>query len=142
MAGDDPLGVLDPQNQLKPLLKSAAVEYQDLEDYALGDYKGKLAILGPFQSKAQMHEGLPDRIKALAEKGVAVVWIQPPPENRAGLKPSYYTVPQDKGAVVVVQASLVARLAETPEAQLKLIALARLALRPAPPQLPGLTQSQ
>ena len=56
LAGDDPLGVLDPQNQLKPLLKAAAVEFQDLEDTGLENYHGKLAIIGPFQSRGQMRK--------------------------------------------------------------------------------------
>jgi len=136
LAGDDPLGVLDPQNQLKPLLKAAAVEFQDLEDTGLENYHGKLAIIGPFQSRGQMREDLPSSLKALARKGVAVVWLQPPPEKRQELKPTFYTALEGKGAVVVVQAGLVADLAEKPAAQLNLIQLARLALHPEPPQLP------
>jgi hypothetical protein len=139
LAGEDPLGVLDPQNQLKPLLKAATVECQDLEDTTLEDYHGKLAIVGPFQSRAQMREGLPNRIKALAQKGVAVVWIQPPPEKRQALKPSFYTVPEGKGAVVVVQSNLAAGLAERPQAQLDLIYFCKLALAPEPLGLPNPT---
>jgi hypothetical protein len=142
LAGEEPLGVLDPQNQLKPLLKPLAVEVQDLEDTGLENYHGKLAIIGPFQSREQMREGLPGRIKALAGKGVAVVWIQPPPEKREGLKPSFYTVPEGKGAVVIVQANLVGNLPENPQSQLNLIQFARLALHPEPLRLPHLTPSQ
>jgi hypothetical protein len=141
MLGDEPLGVLDPQNQLKPLLKAVAVECQDLEDTGLEDYRGKLAIIGPFQSRVQMQEGLANRVKTLAEKGVGVVWIQPPPQKRPELKPSFYTVPEGKGAVVVVQAGLVADLVENPQSRLNLIELARLALRPQPLQLPQPTPS-
>ena len=141
LAGEQPLGVLDPANQLKPLLKAAAVECQDLEDTGLEDYHGKLAIIGPFKTRAQMQEGLANRVKTLAGKGGGVVWIQPPPEKREGFKPSFYTVREAKGAVVVVQAGLVANLAEHPQAQLNLIALARLALHPEPLQLPQPTPS-
>jgi hypothetical protein len=133
------LGVLDPQNQLKPLLKAAGVEFQDLEDTSMEDYRGKLAFIGLFQSKAQMRESLPHRIKGLAEKGVGVVWMQPPPEKQQELKPSFYTVPEGKGAIVIVQASLLANLAENPQAQLNLIQFARLALHPEPPRLPNLS---
>jgi hypothetical protein len=143
LLGEKPLGVFDPLNHLKPLFKATAVEYENLEDTGLEDYHGKLAIFGPFQSRAQMRESLANRsVKALARKGVAVVWIQPPPEKRPELKPSFYTVPESKGAVVVVQAGLVAGLAESPQAQLNLIQFARLALHPEPPQLPDLTPSQ
>ena len=139
LAGEEPLGVFDPQNKLKPLLKAAAVECQHLEDTGLEDYHGKLAIIGPFQSKAQMPEEVGDKIKKMAAKGVAVVWMQPPPEKRQELKPSFYTVPEGKGSVVVVQADLVASLPEDPQAQLSLIHFARLALHPEPLRLPYLS---
>ena len=142
MLGEEPLGVFDPLNQLKPLLKAAAVECQELEDTGLADYHGKLALIGPFSTPAQMRESLANRsVKALAQKGVAVVWIQPPPEKRAALKPSFYTVPEGPGLVVIVQAGLVANLAVSPQAQLNLIQLARLAFHPEPAQLPNLTPS-
>ncbi|MGN6555171.1 MAG: hypothetical protein ACTHLW_15805 [Verrucomicrobiota bacterium] len=145
LGGEYPLGVLDPQGELKPLLKAAAVEYVDLGDTALENYPGKLAIIGPFQSSAQMQEGLPHRLKVLAHKGVAVVWLlprlQPPPQKPYALTPSFYTVTEGKGAVVVAQANLVASLAESPEAQLNLLALARRALHPLPYPLPQLPSS-
>ena len=143
LAGEDPLGVLDPLNQLKPLLKAAAVECQDLEDTGLENYHGKLAIIGPFQCRAQMREepaephqgpgterGRRGLDSAAAEKSA-----------RNSSLPSTL-VPEGKGAVVVVQADQVANLAENPQAQLNLIQLARLALHPEPPQLPHLTPSQ
>jgi hypothetical protein len=143
LAGKDPLGVLDPSNELKPLLKALPVECQDLEDTGLENYRGRLAILRPFESRTQMREGLPSRVKALAQKGVAVVWIQPPPEEkRRGLKPSFYALLEGKAAVVVAQADLVANLAESPQSQLNLIQLARFALDHEPPRLSGLTLSQ
>jgi hypothetical protein len=143
LLGEEPVGAFDPQNQLKPLLKAAAVECQDLEDSGLENYRGKLAIIGPFQSSHQMRESLANRsVRALALKGTAVVWIQPPPKKREEPKPSYYTVPAGTNAVVVVQAMLLANLAESPQAQLNLLRFARLALRPEPLQLPNLTPAQ
>ncbi len=141
LAGQEPLGVLDPANQLKPLLQAAGVGCQDLEETGLENYHGRLAILGPFPSRALLAAGLTHCVKMLAGRGVAVVWIQPPPEQRETLKPSFYTVPEGKAAVVVVQADLTARLADSPQAQLNLIQFARLALQPEPPRLPALTSS-
>jgi hypothetical protein len=138
LVGEEPLGVFDPHNQLKSLLKAAAVEFQDLEDTGLENYHRKLAIIGPFQSKAQMPVEAGDKIKKMATSGVAVVWMQPPPEKRQELKPSFYTVPEGKGSVVVVQADLIANLPENPQAQLSLIHFARLAVHPEPPRLPYL----
>jgi hypothetical protein len=139
LAGEGPLGVFDPLNQLKPLLKAVTAEFQDLEDTGLEDYRGKLAIIGPFQSKAQVPAGLGDKIKQMAGRGVAVVWIQPPPKKRQELKPSYYTVPEGKGAVVVVSSRLTADLADDPQAQLDLIEFCKLALAPEPLRLPNPT---
>jgi hypothetical protein len=141
LAGDEAIGVFDPQNRLKPLLKATAVVYQDLEDTGLKAYSGKLVIVGPFQSRAQIQEGLSSHAKALALKGAGVVWIQPPPEKHQCLRPSFYSVLEGKGAVVVAQAGLVANLTDNPEAHLNLIQLARLALHPEPPRLPHQTPS-
>jgi hypothetical protein len=128
LAGEDPLGILDPQNHLKPLLKTAAIEFTDFEDANVENYSGKLVIAGPFQNKAQMREGLASRLQTLAKKGVGVVWLQPPPEPRDPLRPSFYTLIDGKGAMVIVQAYVVAGLADNPQSQLNLVQLARLAL--------------
>ncbi len=117
LAGEEPLAVLDPQDLLKSLLKAAAVEFLDFEDANIENYPGKLVIVGPFQNKTQMREGLASQLRA---------------------RPSFYAVPEGKGTVVVVQASLTASLSERPEAQLNLIQFARLALQPETPRLPDL----
>ena len=106
---------------------------------ALEDFSGKLAIIGPFQSTAQLREGLAQAIQHIARKGTAVVWIQPPPNPDDGITPSFYVVPEGKGAVVVVQPNLLADFAENPQSQLNLICFCKLALHPAPPALPNLS---
>jgi len=136
LAGEEPLGVFDPQNQLKPLLKAVGADLEDLEDTGLGGYHGKLTIIGPFQSRGQASEGARERIKKMAERGVAVVWIQPPPKDREKLRPSFYAVAAKQTAVVVVQPELVADLPENPQAQLNLIYFCRRALNPQPLILP------
>lgn len=141
LTGDEPLGVFDPENRLKALLKPLGVEFLDLEETSVAGFRGKLALIGPFGSKAQMREALPVQIKTLATKGTGVVWMLPRPEPREELKPSFYTVLEGKGAVVVVQPGLVANLPESPQAQLNLLHFARLALHPEPPRLPYLSLS-
>lgn len=133
------LGALDPQNQLKPVLKQNGVEFLDLGEMTLEDFSGKLAIIGPFQSKDQMRAGLAQAIRQIARKGVAVVWIQPPTDPKAEIKPSSYIVPEGKGAVVVVQPELLASFSENPQSQLNLIHFCKLALHPVPPSLPNLS---
>jgi hypothetical protein len=136
LAGDEPLGVFDPADALKPLLRLQAVPFQDLFEDGPDKFRGKLAVFGPFETKAQMRTSLRDDIRALAKRGIAVVWLQPPPEKHAPIKPSFYFVSEGGGIVVVAAHSLVAQLATRPEAQLNLLGLAEEALHPTPMNLP------
>jgi len=139
LAGDEALGVFDPQNQLKPLLKSLKIDLVNLEDSNLENFSGKLAVIGPFPSKAQMRDGLANQIKTLAKTGVAIVWIQPPRVLDEKLRPSFYSVSEVTNAVVVVQPDLVSDLADNPQSQLNLIYFCKLALNPQTPALPNLS---
>ena len=143
LAGEEPPGVFDPQNQLKPLLKAAAVEFSDLEDAGVEDYRGKLVIAGPFQSQKQIRSGLAAQLQTVAKKGSGVVWLLPPPEREERhpdkLRPSFYSVLETTRAVVVVQPDLVADLPDSPRSQLNLIYFCKLALNPRPPALPDLS---
>ncbi|MDB6021657.1 MAG: hypothetical protein JWQ04_1514 [Pedosphaera sp.] len=125
-----PVGVFDPQNQLKPLLKAAALEFEDLEFTGLKRFSGKLAILGPFPAKTSEPQALARNIAELANSGVAVVWIKPPPAIGPELEPAVYSVRLGHGAVSVVQAHVVTNLADSPLAQLNLIRSAELAVKP------------
>jgi len=73
------VGVFDPLDELKPLLKSAGVDYADLEESGWTNYTGPLIIVGPFAGGTKASASLEEKIKAAAKGGVAVVWIQPPP---------------------------------------------------------------
>jgi hypothetical protein len=139
LLGEENLGVLDPNDELKPLLKQNGVKFLDLGEAVLEDFRGKLAIIGPFSTKAQMRSGLAQTIQKIARNGVAVVWIQPPPRPKDQIKPSFYIVPEGKGLVVVIQADLVASLAGSPQSQLNLIYFYKFALNPQSLALPDLT---
>ena len=136
LAAQEALGVFDPGDQLKPLLRRATVAFTDLEDAGVATFRGKLAILGPFSKKMDVPPDLARRVEEMAGKGVAAVWLQPPPGPRDKLQPSFYTMPWGTNAVVVAQASLVTKLAESPRSQWNLLELCRAALRPQPPRLP------
>lgn len=136
MLGEATLGVLDPNDELKSLLKQNKVEFVDLGESALENFRGRLAILGPFRTKAQLPENIAPRVKAAATNGVAVLWLQPPPGPRDKLQPSYFTVMTGTNAVVVAQSSLVADLPNHPQSQLRLVQLCRQALHPEPAALP------
>jgi hypothetical protein len=136
LAGEDPPGVFDPNNQLKPLLQGLKLSFLDLETFGLDHFFGKLAIFGPFDSRTQMRDGLANQIVALAKANTAIVWIQPPPERRQKRRPSFYCVPEKRVAIVIVQPELAANLAEDPQSQLNLLHFCRLALNPETPGLP------
>jgi hypothetical protein len=128
----DELGLLDPNNLLKPSFEQDHLEFVDLEKTALEDFSGKLAIIGPFKSQAQMREGLLKAIQRIAMKDTAVVWIQPPPNRGDEIKPSFYLVPEAKGVVVIVQPEMIADFSQNPASQLNLVHFCKLALKPVP----------
>lgn len=134
------LGVFDPANELKPLLKNSEVEFVDLGNTALEDFRGKLAVIESFEFDAPKNRSLALKIKTLAANGIAVVWIQslqtslrPEDENP---RPSFYSVPVGKSVVVIVQPGMVANLANAPRSQLNLIYFCKLALNPRPLAFP------
>jgi len=132
-------GVFDPGDRLKPLLKAQGIKFADMAETGLDDFSGQLAVIGPFQSRAQVPDGLVEQVQTLAKKNVAVVWIQPPQEKPDKLLPSFYCVQKNQTDVVVVQPDLVSDLLDNPQAQLNLIYFCQLALNPQPPVLPGLS---
>jgi len=142
-------GVLDPGNQLKPLLKAQGISFVDLDEMGLDGFSGQLAVIGPFKSKAQIPDDLTHEVKELAKRNVAVVWIQPPQPSlppsldweRHVIQPSYYCVQKNQTPVVVVQPDLVSDLTENPQSQIALIYFCHLALKPQPAVLPDLSQN-
>jgi hypothetical protein len=137
----DDLGMLDPGNELKPVLRQNGVKFLDLGETALEDFHGKLAVIGPFHSPSQMREGLARSIRKISASGVAVVWLQPPPDPQVEITPSFYVVPVGKGAIVIVQPELVVDFSENPGSQLNLVHCCRLALHPEPFSISQLAQS-
>ena len=145
LTAETPIGLLDPENTLKPLLKSAGVEYADLEETALDSPPGKLAIAGPFSDWTRMPPDLGRRLEALAKRGIGVVWLLPPPallrpgeRPREPASPTFYALPHNRAALVIAQASMTTNIAENPLAQLNLIQLSKQALNPEPPKRPFL----
>ncbi|HTV39603.1 MAG TPA: hypothetical protein VMF08_03435 [Candidatus Sulfotelmatobacter sp.] len=143
-------GVFDPGNQLKPLLKRQGISFADLGEMKLDDFRGRLAIIGPFQSQEEVPKGLANRIKTIARKNVAVVWIQPPqavslasPLNweRKRIEPTYYWVRKRQTAIVIVRPDMASDLPKNPQSQVTLIYLCRFALDPEQMALPILPQA-
>lgn len=141
IAGSEPIGLFDPGNQLKPLLQLHEIEFDDLAEAGTDKFHNKLAIFGPFEARSQMRGSLKDDIRTLAKRGVAVVWLQPPPDKHAPLNPSFFVVREGAGVVVVAAHDLVGQLVERPEAQLNLLRVTEAALHPKPLDLPETERS-
>jgi hypothetical protein len=135
---EDNLGVLDPHNQLKPALKHSAIHFVDLEQTEMDSFHGKLAMVGSCGPDDPEWRGLAERIARLAKNGTPVVWIQLPPPKRDKIWPSYFMVPENTNAVVMVQPEMVADLPDHPQSQLNLIYFCKLAMQPEPCRLPDL----
>ena len=136
LLGEESLGILDPNNELKPLLKRNHVDFLDLGATALEEFQGRLAIVGPFSSRTQIHGALTQAIRKIARNGVGVVWIQPSARPDDSIMPSFYVVPEGKGSVVVVREDMLANPAVSPKSQLNLVHFCKLALNTAPFSLP------
>jgi len=133
------IGIFDPKNELKPLLKSLPVEFEDLEKTGPTNFSGKLAVIGPFENRAPMPGDWAKQVKALAKRNVAVVWIQAAPGRNANLVPSFYSVMENTNSIIVVQPDQVSDLSENPQAQRNLIYFCQLALNPQAPGSLNLT---
>ena len=146
LAGEKPPGIFDPHEQLTPLLRALKVEFDDLtEGERLETWRGRLAILGPFDAKQPPPREMQKRATALAARGVSVVLLAPQHERadsavRApnALRSAVVIRPVGTGRVVTAASELVAGLATQPLAQEKLIELARLTVAPSLP----LTESE
>jgi hypothetical protein len=137
LIGEYPLGVFDPQNRLKPLLEHSSVSFVDLADAGFECFTGKLAIIDSSDPFTGVDVNMRNKILLLVKRNAAVIWIQPPGRQKEIITPSFYTVQEHGGAIVILQASMVSDLARNPKSQLNLIALSRLALNPKPLLLPN-----
>jgi len=118
LAGEKPLGVFDPENKLKPVLKQAGVKCADFE---IETEDCRLAIVWAAR--------LPESVSTRVKKGLGAVWIRPMKS------PVAYAVRQAAGILVTVPPSTLAALTDSPQSQVNLLRFAELAL-----QLPDVNQ--
>lgn len=131
LAGKLPIGIYDPSNHLKPALRGTHLQMTDISESPMMDFPGELAIVD-----AGTNMELARRVHALAKNGKAIVWIQEQNPNPDKLPCSFFTLMENRGAVIAARPDLVPDLAGDPQSQLHLIQLCRLALHPAPPAWP------
>lgn len=112
LAGDNRVGVFDPDSKLKPILKRAGVKFADFE---IDTEDCRFALVWANR--------LPETIAAHVKKGMGVVWIRP---TKA---PAAYADRREAGIVVVVPPATLTGLAESPLPQMNLLWFAELAVQ-------------
>ncbi|MBI4023450.1 MAG: hypothetical protein HY360_00620 [Verrucomicrobia bacterium] len=137
LAGDKPLGLRDSSDQLKPLLKQAKVEFEDLEkEGGLDAFHGRLAI-AIFTSKEQAHSETREHFFLRVKQDLALVWIQPIERKASAPVIPAHVTRLGAGAVVIAEPSAIANLKDSALSQLNLLGFAELALNPDSPLLPN-----
>jgi hypothetical protein len=77
LAGDVPLGLLEPENIFKPLFRTNGINFSDLEKTDLEHFNGSLAIFGSLHGTIGLPYVFTSKIPDMAKRGVGIVWIQP-----------------------------------------------------------------
>jgi len=129
LAGNPPPGVLDPQEQLKPLLRRAGVEFEDLDLEGLERYRGRLAIVCSARAVEDDSPALGRRLKHCREIGVNLLWFRDADPASSQPAPVCMVRP-GAGTLVVAPRQALSDLAESATRQRTLISLARLAVKP------------
>jgi hypothetical protein len=133
LAGETPVGVVDPQGQFKAALGSMTVtDLKEAEDITSTD--ARLILVAPMPADVRP-AGLTAALKRKATSGGAIVWIQPPAPRQT--LPDVYVLDEGEGHIVIAAASVVERLADSPRAQLNLVRLAELATGKKKLELPA-----
>jgi hypothetical protein len=128
LCGKNPVGLFDPENQLKSTLAKLGVEFQDLEDDArFESFHGSLLIAGPFLSLEKIPESLRARISAKAKESCAVVWLLPPSLHEPFAS---VIVIRTNGSEVALRDASFRHLAQSASAQVTLLRSAQFALNP------------
>jgi len=83
--------LFDSAEPAQALVKSREGGFHGFGGCGDGRFSRQLAIVGPVRvRRSNAAKAWLEQIQKLARKGVAVVWIQPPPEPRDPIKPSFY----------------------------------------------------
>jgi hypothetical protein len=126
LAGDAPVGLVDPEGQFKPVLAGLRVEeLKEAEDISATE--ARLILIAPM-NLTNRPAGLHATVKKKARGGVAFVWVQAPTHRRPEPLPSTYLLEEGSGRVIVTSSTTVSSLAESPRAQLNLLRMAELAI--------------
>lgn len=120
-SGTRPLGVRDAGGKLEDLLKKNGVVTADLTGESAADFRGPLAILRNADAAAAEKERLRGIAATLAQRGVAVLWLQPAP---AGIERETRTIGKD-GPVCELALRDIDRLENSAAVQMRILESAR-----------------
>jgi hypothetical protein len=125
---NNPVGIYDPENQLKPVLSKLQVAFEDLEDDGRFEgFHGKLLLAGPFSSSEKITENLKGRISAKEKGACSVVWMLPPQLQEPFA--SVFVI-REEGSEAVLHDTAFKDLANSASAQFTLIRSVQLVLDP------------
>lgn len=131
------LGVFDPDGELKPVLQSAGVPFEDLENSELRGFEGGLALIRPAAEPTKRRSGFSAEVTALVKAGLAVVWIETAPELlRSSVEPRVVFQHFGEGAMVISRARSISTFRDNAAGQVNLTRLCRVALGREPLGLP------
>jgi hypothetical protein len=125
LAGDAPVGLVDPEGQIKPALAGLRVEeLREAEEISVTE--ARLILIAPMAS-TNRPAGLSVAVRKKASVGTAVVWVQAPASRQPEPLPNLYILEEGAGRVVIASAATIGTLADSPRAQLNLLRMAELA---------------
>jgi hypothetical protein len=136
LTGNQPIGIYDPTGQLFQLVKQLQVDYVDLSETGWDRFTGRLVVIIGMMSHRSGNDAIGNRIRALAKRGVGVVWYQSAPFDPLRPQADFFLVRVETGMVVVARNELAHGLEEKPESQVTLLHLARLATQTETLNLP------
>jgi hypothetical protein len=125
------LGLWDPGDELKPLLRMSGVAFVDLEQDGLESFRGRLAIILSGPDPAVDRPGA-RAIRSLIGKGIHLIWIRPTTKRGLASSPGLHTFRHGTGTMVFVHPDWMRDLTVRPESQLILLDACRLAVGTGP----------
>jgi len=128
LAGETPLGVFDPQDQLRPLLRRVGVEFEDLDPDDIERFRGRLAVVCATDAKEEEPPALSRGLKKCREAGVNILWFRRTVPGMTS-PATVCLVRPGAGTLVVADSQALSGLADSPARQRTLISLARLTVK-------------
>lgn len=112
----------------KKALADAGVNYVEITEQTAISRRARLAIFGP-DTDSSMEATELETAVALAKTGIAVILLKSMPLPDAATEPSYYVLNTSDTAIVVGQSNALTNLRADPWAQLRMLKMAKLAIR-------------